>query len=148
MTNTYYTFALNLIDKAFKGKVDKGGAPYVRHLHRVSDNVPKLGPNEETKTIALLHDLLEDCPEWNAKSLAAIFPQNIVDAVQLLTRQPHEKYFVYIESVSQHSWAKAVKIADLEDNMDIRRLNEITEKDVVRLTKYHTAHRILTGKDL
>jgi hypothetical protein len=33
---------------------------------------------------------------------------------------------------------------DLEDNMDIRRLGEVTEKDLPRLNKYLRAYKYLT----
>jgi hypothetical protein len=32
-----------------------------------------------------------------------------------------------------------VKLADLEDNMDVRRLPAVTAKDAERLTRYRTA---------
>ena len=35
--------------------------------------------------------------------------------------------------------ATKVKLADLEDNMDMRRLSTVTEKDAQRLHRYHQA---------
>jgi hypothetical protein len=40
-----------------------------------------------------------------------------------------------------------VKIADLEDNMDIRRLNVLTEGDMVCLNKHLKAWRYLTEEE-
>ena len=47
--------------------------------------------------------------------------------------------------ISQSKIALKVKIADLEDNMDIRRLDVLTEKDMKRLNRYLKAWRYLTG---
>jgi len=41
--------------------------------------------------------------------------------------------------VRTNAIASKVKLADLEDNMDIRRLSTLTEKDAERLHKYHRA---------
>jgi translation elongation factor EF-Ts len=47
--------------------------------------------------------------------------------------------------ISQSKIALKVKIADLEDNMDIRRLDVLTEKDMERLNRYLKAWRYVTG---
>ena len=44
---------------------------------------------------------------------------------------------------SLNAVARAVKIHDLEDNMDISRLKQVTEKDLKRLNKYLVAYRFL-----
>jgi len=36
-----------------------------------------------------------------------------------------------------------VKLLDIEDNMDVTRLGELTGKDLERLQKYHAARRRL-----
>jgi hypothetical protein len=45
--------------------------------------------------------------------------------------------------VKSNPLAVTVKINDLTDNMDIRRLADITEKDAIRLRKYLKAYRDL-----
>ena len=47
------------------------------------------------------------------------------------------------ERVSSNSLAKIVKLNDLTDNMDIRRLVEIKDNDVARMRKYLKAYRQL-----
>lgn len=44
---------------------------------------------------------------------------------------------------SRNPIALAVKLADLEDNMDVRRLPTVTEKDAARLAKYAAARKML-----
>lgn len=138
-----YETALVIVSYAFKDKVDKAEEPYINHLKHVADTVTVLGPCEETRTIALLHDLLEDCPEWNERSLAAFFSREVINALVLLTKRKEQSYEEYIDGISGNSWAASVKVADLRHNMDITRLKELTEKDFERLKKYHKAYRTL-----
>lgn len=133
--------AVQIVQKAFANKLDRAGKPYIEHLERLSQKVPDLGILKEVKTIALLHDLLEDCSEWSEKSLREIFSDNIVDSVVALTRKPNQSYEDFIEQVCQDKWATIVKKADLEDNMDITRLESFSDEDFQRLEKYNTAYR-------
>lgn len=130
-----YHKAREIVTNAFKGKLDKGGKPYLTHLLRVSQNFEACTDEE---IVALLHDLLEDCPEWTEERLREEFSDEIVDAVICLTKKPGEYYDVYIKRVKTNLIAVRVKIADLEDNMDIKRLSKpLTHKDWERLKKYH-----------
>lgn len=136
--------ALSIIEKAFKGKFDKGGRPYVEHCKWVSAHCPVWGGGY-LNIAALLHDLLEDCPEWNETALRQLFSDDIVDAVVILTKKPSEKYENYIQRIidSGNSWAIRIKQADLEHNMDLTRIPELTDDDLQRVKKYHQAYRNL-----
>jgi hypothetical protein len=48
--------------------------------------------------------------------------------------------------VKKNPLAAAVKVNDLTDNMDIRRLPYLSDKDVKRLKKYLKAYKKLTGE--
>jgi (p)ppGpp synthase/HD superfamily hydrolase len=138
---TQLELAITIAEQAFKDKTDKGGKPYFGHLERVAKQF-----KEDTymHIVSYLHDLIEDCPEWNEKLLSAFFENRVVEAVVTLTKKKGEDYFDYIARVKENWLAKDVKIADLKDNMDITRLKEITERDIPRLQKYHKAYKILT----
>ena len=148
ITNTV-ELAEKIISEAFKDKKDKGGRPYVEHLYRVADKLKGETQidtvDQDFQTVALLHDLLEDCPEWNCDSLRCLFHEEIVDAVILLTKKPNQEYDKYIEALATDEYARRVKIADLEDNMDIRRLHSLGDKDFQRLQKYIKAYNFLTN---
>jgi hypothetical protein len=45
----------------------------------------------------------------------------------------------------QNPIAKKIKLADLWDNMDLRRLPEATEEDFARYRKYEEAYKLLNG---
>lgn len=142
--------ALNIIETAFAGKKDRGGKPYVEHLKRVSENAKNYFKGEDyyeqLEVIGLLHDLVEDCPEWTKKHLESIFKDAlIVDAVDRLTKRPELDYDQYIKNIQNNRYARAVKLADLKDNMDLTRLSELSEKDIERLKKYHKSYVYLLG---
>ena len=63
--------------------------------------------------------------------------------VEKLTKDPKEEYEAYIDKVGAFSGGmvcKAVKLADLEDNMNLTRLKRpLNEKDIERVKKYHKA---------
>ena len=49
----------------------------------------------------------------------------------------------FIRRAAKNPIAREVKIADLEDNMDVRRLENITEDDFKRMDKYLNAWKYL-----
>ena len=134
--------AFQIASKAFEGKIDKGGKPYLNHLNRVAK---KFEDDDFLYPIAMLHDLLEDCPEWNSTSLSCLFSENIVRVIVILTKQKDEDYFAYINRIQQSASAIKVKIEDLKDNMDITRLSDLGTKDFERLKKYLKAYNTLTS---
>jgi (p)ppGpp synthase/HD superfamily hydrolase len=142
--------ALNIIETAFAGKKDKGGKPYIEHLKRVSENAKNYFSGQdyilELEVIGLLHDLLEDCPEWTKKHLESIFKDAlVVDAIQRLTKRSDLNYEQYIENIKGNRFSRAVKLADLKDNMDLTRLSELSEEDIERVKKYHKSYVYLLG---
>lgn len=136
--------AEKIVRNSFASKTDKAGEPYSEHCFRVASAVEKECPhNESLKCIALMHDLLEDCKEWTKPALLSLFDEYVVEVIDILTLKPGQKYEDYIDLVSKDDYARIVKICDLRDNMDITRLNELTDKDFERLRKYHKAYHKL-----
>jgi len=141
--------ALDIAQKSFNGRLDKSGKPYFDHLARVANNAEKfyrVDDDDSVYIVALLHDLLEDCPEWSAASIGVLFGTEISSVVELLTKTVGQSYEDYIEGILNNEIALIVKRFDLEDNMDIRRLENISDKDLERIAKYHKAYiRILSA---
>lgn len=142
--------ALNIINYAFKDKVDKGGKPYINHLYRVAENskkylVPQKSSDYDTLYIvALLHDLIEDCVEWKIEHIQAIFNDSeITDAVKRLTKDKSLTYQENIKRVVGNRFSHAVKLSDLEDNMDLSRISNPTDVDLKRVEKYNKAKQYL-----
>lgn len=135
--------AFDIVSKAFDGKTDKAGKPYIGHLIRVASNV--LGNSdirEFLTTIALLHDLIEDT-DWTEEDLRKEFPDEVVDAVIALTKVEGQNYETYINNLISNKLAIHVKLSDLEDNMDVTRLPELGDYELKRLKKYHTIYNKL-----
>ena len=135
--------AIKIATEAHKGQYDKAGNDYIGHPLRVMD----MGRTEEEKIVGVLHDVVEDT-EWTFAQLAAEgFSQEVIDALQCVTKlSENENYDDFIERVKKNPLATAVKINDLSDNMDIRRLPYLSDKDVKRLKKYLKAYKKLTGE--
>lgn len=132
--------AMQIAIKVHRGQLDKGGNDYINHPIRVSENCN----SDEDKIAALLHDTIEDGDITADYLLMQGFPHDIVDAVLSVSRKRGEDYFEFIQRCKANPIGRRVKICDLEDNMDITRLNELTEKDIERLKKYHKAYKMLT----
>ena len=132
--------AIEIALKAHAGQTDKAGMPYIGHVMRVM----QAGRTIDEKITGVLHDIVEDTPWTFEALLAEEFPAHIVDALRCVTKlHDDEPYEAFILRVKSNPLAVAVKINDLTDNMDIRRLAEINDKDVQRLRKYLKAYREL-----
>lgn len=137
-----YEKALRIATKAHAGQKDKGGHPYINHPLAVAEKVSR----PEEKVAALLHDVVEDT-EITLEDLWKEFPPCIVTAVDLLTKKKGPDYSPekYLEAIRNNELARQVKLADLEHNMDIRRIPNPGEKDFRRLEKYQKNKEYLCG---
>lgn len=130
--NGLYDHALRIAIQAHHEQKDKSGREYIMHPIRVAERCK----NPKAKIVALLHDTIEDTEVSPASLREEGFPEEIIGAVLSVTKQEGESYEDFVHRASENPIGREVKIADLEDNMDIRRLKEITDEDVVRLQKY------------
>ncbi len=139
----FFERALTLAAVKHAGQLDKGGEPYVMHVIRVMEGVH----DQEEKVMALLHDLIEDTDFTFEDLMDLDFPEEIIQGVKFLTRDPQGDYMDYIKNLSQNKKARNVKLSDLKDNQDHTRLKTpMTEKDQDRLTKYGKAESYLRDK--
>ncbi|MDA8142115.1 MAG: GTP pyrophosphokinase [Desulfobacteraceae bacterium] len=133
--------ALAIALHAHQGQKDKAGAPYILHPLRVM-----LRMETELEMIAaVLHDVVEDSGLTIEDLRREGMPEAALAAVAHLTRAEEESYEEFIERVKQNDIARKVKLADLEDNMNIKRMARPTEKDLARLKKYRRAWFALKG---
>ena len=132
--------ALSLALKAHQGQKDKSGQPYILHPVRVMLQFQEA----EARIVALLHDVLEDSDISIDELQQAGFGTKIIEAVRCLTRKPNEEYLDYIRRIKENPLARKVKLADLKDNLDVNRLEELQAKDCRRLERYLQAKKILS----
>lgn len=135
--------AIEIATEAHKGQYDKAGNDYIGHPLRVME----MGKTENEKIVGVLHDVVEDT-DWTFEALAAEgFSEEVIAALRCVTKlSENENYDDFIERVKKNPLAVAVKINDLSDNMDIRRLPYLSDKDVKRLKKYLKAYKRLVGE--
>ena len=125
--------ALEIVTTLFENDLDKGGAPYILHLMYVYKHVSTY----DEKVIALLHDVIEDKKVSKEDLLEVGFPDYIVEDVIMLTRVKPIEYNDYIDRIIKKGTIRAlhVKLADVENNMDITRISNPTIKDMERVKK-------------
>ena len=131
--------ALKLCFDAHKDQIDKSGMPYVFHPFHLAEQMK----TEETTIVALLHDLVEDT-EYTIEDLADIgFDKAVTDAIALMTHADNVDYMDYVRMIKENPIAKEVKLADLNHNSDLTRLDVIDEKALSRRKKYLKAIALL-----
>ena len=135
--------AISIASLAHEGQLDKGGEPYILHPLRVMMKLK----DYDLRIIAVLHDVIEDCG-LTLDDLVSIYsvPFELARIVDILSRKDNESYDEYIERISKNYKAIKVKLADLEDNMDLNRINNPTQNDYDRVVKYTKAREKLTNK--
>jgi (p)ppGpp synthase/HD superfamily hydrolase len=134
--------AVRIAAEAHEGQKDKSGAPYLLHPLRMMLRMQ----SDVARMAAILHDVVEDS-DWTLDGLRAEgFSAEVVEAVDCLTHREDESYEAFVKRVKGNALARQVKLADLEDNMNLKRLSEVTSKDLARLEKYHRAWLALTGE--
>jgi (p)ppGpp synthase/HD superfamily hydrolase len=133
--------AASIAAAAHLGQFDKSGAPYVLHPMRLMLRAS----TPEEQMIAVLHDVVEDT-SWTLEQLADEgFPAAVIGALDRLTKREGESYQAFIERIVLDPLASRVKLLDLEDNLDLKRLTRITPADLQRLERYHRARTRLLG---
>ena len=137
--NEQFQIALELAVEKHKNQTDKAGNPYILHPLHVMENVN----SKEGKIVAILHDIIEDTDITENYLLKIGLSKRIVDAVVALTRSEDMDYQEYIKNLSSNPLANEVKLADLEHNMDLKRLPTLEEKDLERNRKYQIAYHYL-----
>jgi (p)ppGpp synthase/HD superfamily hydrolase len=132
--------AIELAVQYHKGQVDKMGQPYILHPLRVMARCQGV----EAQMVAIMHDLVEDTPVTPEMLLAEGFSQAVVDGLLGVTRRKRESYREFVLRARENPLARAVKLADLEDNLDLRRLTvSLGPKDHERLERYREAWHLL-----
>ena len=137
--NEQLQFALELAIEKHKNQKDKSGKPYILHPLHVMETVK----SDDAKIVAILHEIIEDTDVTEKDLLNAGLSKHIVDAIVMLTRTDDIDYMDYVKKVSSNPLAKEVKLADLQHNMDLRRISTLTEKDLDRTRKYQIAYHYL-----
>jgi (p)ppGpp synthase/HD superfamily hydrolase len=107
--------------------------------------------SETEKIVGILHDVVEDSG-WTFEDLEKEgFAPEVIEALTSVTKNDDEHgtdegYFRFVERAKQNSIGLRVKIADLQDNIDVSRLPEVDEKTKQRIRKYKRSLEILADR--
>tara|TARA_R110002124_G_scaffold128157_2_gene288520 strand:+ start:5841 stop:6311 length:471 start_codon:yes stop_codon:yes gene_type:complete len=127
--------AMDLAVSAHKDQVDDAGKAYILHPLRLMMKFEDVSH----QVAALLHDVLEDTGYTREYLIAAGIHETTVEALVALKRVKGESYSDYITRLSKNPIAVQVKMADIEDNINVLRLGTLTDYHLRRVRKYHEA---------
>jgi len=131
--------AHDIAERAHAGQIDKSGRPVLEHPEAVAE----LCTTETEKSVALLHDVVEDT-DWTLDDLRMWgVDEEIVAAVDCLTRRKGEKIGKYLDRVASNLTAAEVKDFDMFDNMNYRRNNKFSEQKCRATIKKYERRRIM-----
>src|SRR5690349_3034085 len=131
--------AIALAVEAHRGQRDKSGEPYILHPLRVMFRCT----GEIERIVAVLHDVIEDTGRTADDLRRLGYSQEILDALDCVTKREGETYEQFVRRAAPNPVARRVKLADLEDNMDLRRVKGLEDRDMDRLRRYVAAWRVL-----
>ncbi|MBL8147771.1 MAG: HD domain-containing protein [Anaerolineae bacterium] len=132
--------AISLAVRAHAGQKDRYGQPYILHVIRVVARVF----DAPAQMAAALHDVVEDTAVTTDELRLMGYSEAVLAAVDCLTRRNNESYEQFIERIAPNPLAVRVKLADLEDNMDLRRGGLLRTDDLERVARYQRAWKRLT----
>jgi (p)ppGpp synthase/HD superfamily hydrolase len=127
--------AIAIAATAHAGQVDKGGAPYILHPLKVMLRMTTL----EERIVAVLHDVVEDCEISLDDLRKEGFSEEVLSAIESVTKAPGESYEDFVERAAQNPIGRVVKLADLQENSDLSRIASPSWEDLERIEKYRRA---------
>ena len=136
--------AIRLAVNSHMGQFDKGGNLCILHPLTLLQCEISAGYDDEIQQIAVLHDVVEDS-DVTFRDLESVFTSRVVEGVRALTKVKGQTYKEYQQAVMSNLDAVKVKMLDLLHNSDLRRLNDVSKKDVLRAQKYHEFYMTLKG---
>lgn len=137
--------AIEIAARAHAGATDRRGQPYILHPLRVMLDVD----DPDAKTVAALHDVVEDTDVTIDQLRAAGFAEHLLAALRRITHDPDESYADYVVSCKADPIARQIKLADLRDNANPTRLLIRPDRfsgDTARVQRYVLSYRFLTDE--
>jgi len=131
--------AIEIAVRAHMGQKDKAGQPYILHPLRVMFAVQSL----QERMAAVLHDVVEDTSVTLDELRSEGFPAEVLEAIAALTKTAGEARLAAARRAADNPIARAVKLADIADNMDLTRISSPTEADYARLKVYEQVRALL-----
>lgn len=128
MLNLAIELAANLHGES----MDRVGNPYILHPIRVM----LACATEQERIAAVLHDTIEDTPLSLPELRLKGFSDDVIEAVDALSKREEENYEDYIDRLVECELACTIKLADLCDNIWLVRSLKAGKKNSRREEKY------------
>jgi len=136
--------AIMIASIAHAGQKDKAGKPYILHPLRVMLTVASdKNATDEQKIVAVLHDVIEDTYVQEQQLRENGFSEDIINAIKSVTKIEGESRIDAAKRTKLNAIGRVVKLADLKDNMDLSRIENLTAKDLLRVAEYEEVKKIL-----
>jgi (p)ppGpp synthase/HD superfamily hydrolase len=122
--------AKSIAHRAHTGQYRRDGVtPYINHPAAVAEKMANESP--EIIATAWLHDVIEDTDETRKTLVDAGIPNEVVSAVETLTKTRGISYREYLVGVKANPIALKVKVADMLANLS----DSPTEKQIVKYAR-------------
>ena len=131
--------------QAHAGQHDKVGVDYIEHPALVAHRVRQYSETPQAAAAAWLHDVIEDTPVTAEDLREAGLPDDVIIAVELLTKREGQSLEDYCAGVRENPIALAVKQADVDDNTDPARTAQLPGETRERLAAKYARTRQLLG---
>ena len=131
-----YIKALDIASWKHRVQKGKSGRPYFEHVARVANSCK----TPQAIIVALLHDVVNETDTTLETLEKYGLSEFIVEAVSCLTHQDGESFDDYLERAAKNPISLEVLIADIEDQTNLMRWNEVDDADFEHL---NTLHRYL-----
>ncbi|MBO5469408.1 MAG: GTP pyrophosphokinase [Lachnospiraceae bacterium] len=134
--------AIEIAVEAHRGQIDKAGREYILHPMRVMLR----GRNDTEMIVGILHDVVEDTPVTLDMLRLEGFSEEVLAAIDCITKHKGESYGTFIDRVLANPLATQIKLYDMEDNLNRDRIPYPTPKDEARFQKYEKYHKVILQK--
>lgn len=114
MTTDITPEAIRFATDAHRGQIHRDGQPAIVHSLGVAE---RFTDEPEMYAIAVLHDVVEDCPQIIPLDIRTKFGDRVFSGVMALSRRDGESWRDYIARVRANPDAIRVKISDIEYNI-------------------------------
>lgn len=131
--------AIAIAAQAHATQIDKAGEPYILHPLRVMLAMS----GDPDRIAAVLHDVVEDTSVTMAQLRDEGFSDEVLGAVDALTKRPGETRMDAAVRAKANSIARRVKLADNLENQDMTRIANPSDKDHARIEEYKRVRAFL-----
>lgn len=122
--------AQEIASRAHRGQTRKDRlTPYITHPAAVADKLA--GESSSVIAAAWLHDVMEDSSETAETLRDAGMPDDVIHAVEVLTKAAGVSYEEYLCGVRQNWIARKVKVADMLHNLS----DAPTNRQIIKYAK-------------